>query len=296
MPNSKFHCHWETKWTRGGGTRAGRTYSWARDGWCCNSTKICLLVRVRGGWEFKGPKQDPKILDQPKRTFGCFVVCSYFLVRRLHCNGIHRNSCWASLWFTSGRAQKSKSITENLQDNSAQIFHFKAEMQSKLRCSPSFSPSEVAEKYGEVMFPPATCQPTVSQAESKTPNSGNGFGNATGRFGLMQTMGKGCWQNWTCAVKQAGDIALQIRRRWVRASLLGWMVLMVLGCVGDVLMLSYFFDCAIDFKMLGSPKVIPPRAQVQRKLENLIWKLTQMIGQPYRFSAQVSLQSCKRHP
>ena len=102
--------------------------------------------------------------------------------------------------------------------------------------------------------------PTVSQAETKTPNSGNGFGNATCRFGLMQTMGKGCWQSWTCAVKQAGDIALQIRRRWVHDSLLGWMVLMVLGCVGDVLMLSYFFDCAIDFKMLGSPKVIlyPP--------------------------------------
>ena len=84
-------------------------------------------------------------------------------------------------------AQKSKSITENLQENSAQIFHFKAEMQSKLRCSPLFGPSEVAEKYGEVMFPPATCQPPVSQAE--------GLGNATCRFGLMQTMGKGCWQN-----------------------------------------------------------------------------------------------------
>lgn len=66
VSNSKFHCHWETKWIRGGGTRAGRTYSWARDGWCCNSTKIRLLLRVRGGWEFKGPKQDPKIPHQPK--------------------------------------------------------------------------------------------------------------------------------------------------------------------------------------------------------------------------------------
>ena len=188
-------------------------------------------------------------------------------------------------------AQKSKSITENLQENSAQIFQFKAEMQSKLRCSPLFGPSEVAEKYGEVMFPPATCQPPVSQAE--------GLGNATCRFGLMQTMGKGCWQNWTCAVKQAGDIALQIRRRWVHDSLLGWMVLMVLGCVGDVLMLSYCCHISLIVQLISKCWEVQkwyPRAQVQRKLENLIWKLTQMIGQPYRFSAQVSLQSCKRHP
>ena len=42
------------------------------------------------------------------------------------------------------------------------------------------------------------------------------------------------------------------------------------GMCWDVLMLSYFFDFAIDFKMLGSPKVIPPSGQVQRKLEHLI--------------------------
>lgn len=118
------------------------------------------------------------------------MVCSNFLVRRLHLVvGLPFGVLQGEL------AQKSKSITENLQENSAQIFHFIAEMQSKLRCSPSFGPGEVAEKHGEVMFPPATCQSPVSQAESKTPNPGNGLGNATCRFGLMQTMGKGCWQN-----------------------------------------------------------------------------------------------------
>lgn len=30
------------------------------------------------------------------------------------------------------------------------------------------------------------------------------------------------------------------------------------GCLDVVILLSYFFDCAIDFKILGSPRVIPP--------------------------------------